>query len=121
MCTQTLLHSFCAVIVVFALHYICAGQTPPAQSGNASDQTHIFFTVVDKHSHFVDTLQADDLRLLKNDKPQPILRLQKLEAQSLALAVLIDVSASQEKMLPLQKRAADSFVQAIMGSGKAEA
>src|SRR6267142_6475245 len=94
------------------------GQTQPSNVAAPTTQSQILFTVVDKDSHFVSTLRAEDLRVLENDKPLEIVALSRLEDQPLTLAILIDTSASQERTLPNQKLAADAFVQAIMRPGK---
>ena len=91
------------------------------QGGSTATQTaerQILFTVLDKNSSFVDTLQAADVRLIENDKPQGIVAFRRLDDQPLLLAILIDTSASQRETFPNQKIAADSFVQAIMRPGK---
>ena len=98
----------------------------PAQSQSSSGpssapqkgESQVLFGVIDKDSHFFSTLRLEDVRVLENDKPQDMISFRRLENQSLSLAILIDTSASQEKTLPKQKLAADSFVQTIMRPGR---
>ena len=81
------------------------------------EQQRILCTIVDKQSRVV-ALRAEDVRVFEDDKPQQVIAVRKLEDQLLSLAILIDISASQERTLPTLKAAADSFVQAIMRPGK---
>jgi len=94
-------------------------QSAASASGTPQkEENRILFGVIDKDSHFFSTLQAEDVRVLVNDKPQEMLSFHRLENQTLSLAILIDTSASQEKTLPQQKLAADSFLQTIMRPAK---
>jgi Ca-activated chloride channel family protein len=85
-----------------------ATQTQPA------NETRIVVTAIDRQQHFVDTLRAEDLRILENGAPQKIVSFRQITDQSASVAILIDASASQERTLPAQKLAATSFVDAII-------
>jgi len=92
-----------------------AAQTQPAS------ETRILVTAVDREQHFVDTLRAEDVRILENGAPQKILSFQQIADQSASIAILIDASGSQERTLPEQKLAATSFVDAIIRPAKDKA
>jgi VWFA-related protein len=92
-----------------------AAQTQPA------NETRILITALDREQHFVDTLRAEDLRLIENGAPQKIISFQKNADQSATIAILIDASASQERTLAGQKLAATSFVDAIIRPAKDKA
>jgi VWFA-related protein len=68
-------------------------------------------TAQDKNQSFLTTLKKEDFRILEDGQPQQIFTFQRQVDLPLSLAVLIDVSASQERTLPEEKAAAKSFVQ----------
>jgi Ca-activated chloride channel family protein len=87
-----------------------------------SPQTsRIVLTAVDKDLRFVTTLEAEDLQILEDGKVQRITGFQQVTNRPVALAILIDASASQEKTLPEQKLAATSFIDSIIRAEKDEA
>lgn len=85
-----------------------------SNSGAQAELRQILLTVLDRDSQPIDTLQMEDLRLFEDDQLQEIAALQRLNSRPLSLAILIDTSVSQERTLPKQKLAADSFIQRIM-------
>jgi len=96
-----------------------------ARAQNANTQppqtSRIVLTAVDKDLRNVATLKAEDLQILEDGKVQRITGFQQVTNQPVALAILIDASASQEKTLPEQKLAATSFIDSIIRAGKDEA
>lgn len=90
-------------------------QTPPA------DEARILLTAVDKDGHFVNTLRADDLRILEDGTAQEITTFHQITDRTASLAILIDASGSQERTLPAQKLAATSFVDTIIRPDRDEA
>jgi Ca-activated chloride channel family protein len=101
-------------IIVVAARAQEANTQPPQTS-------RIVLTAVDKNLRFVTTLKAEDLQILEDGKAQRITGFQQVTNQPVALAILIDSSASQEKTLPEQKLAATSFIDSIIRAGKDEA
>jgi Ca-activated chloride channel family protein len=90
-------------------------QRPPA------NEARLLLTAVDKDGHFVNTLRADDLRVLEDGAPQKIADFHQITDRAVSLAIMIDDSASQERTLPAQKLAATSFVDSIIGPNQDEA
>src|SRR5688500_16065075 len=68
--------------------------------------TNIFFTAADKHKRFISDLKAEDIRVLEDGKQQEVFTFQRNIDLPLSLAILIDCSASEERTLPDEKRAA---------------
>jgi len=89
-----------------------------SQAQNAPDQqtnqVKILLTTIDRDGHFVKTLRADDLRILHNGVTPTLTGFQLISDRTLSLAILIDTSASQERTLPGQKLAANSFLDSIV-------
>lgn len=83
--------------------------------------TSIFFTAADSNKRFISTLKKEDVRILEDGQPQEIFTFQKNLDLPLSIAILIDTSASEERTLPDEKAAAQSFIEAVMRPGKDEA
>jgi len=96
-------------------------KTPEAEIVRVdTDITNIFFTATDKDRRYVTTITQADLTVLEDGKPQKLFAFQRETDRPLSLAILVDVSASQQVTLPLEKTAARRFVDSIVRSGKDE-
>ncbi|MDX6498182.1 MAG: hypothetical protein QOG23_1442 [Blastocatellia bacterium] len=117
---QRILKCAAAVLYVFCLILIGVRQSP-AQTNNAQvpqpTEARILLTAVDNNGRFVSTLRADDLSVLVDGVPQKIDGFRRLTDRLLSLAILIDTSGSQERTLPGQKLAANSFVDFVFRPG----
>lgn len=83
-----------------------------------SELTNLPFTVTDKQRRFVTTLRAEDVRVLEDGVPQTLFTFQRETDRPLAIAFLIDVSASQEVTLPQEKAAARLFIENVVKSSQ---
>jgi Ca-activated chloride channel family protein len=83
--------------------------------------TNVFFTAADKHKRFVSTIKREDMRVLEDGVPQAIFTFQQNIDLPLTLAILVDTSRSEERTLPEEKAAAQSFLESVMRPGKDEA
>ena len=83
-----------------------------------SELTNLPFTVTDKERRFVTTLRAEDVRVLEDGVPQKLFTFQRETDRPLAIAFLIDVSASQTATLPEEKAAARLFIQNVIKSNQ---
>lgn len=83
--------------------------------------TNIFFTAADKNKRFINSLKAEDIRVLEDGQPQQIFTFQQNTDLPLSLAILIDTSASEERTLPELKFAAQSFLESVIRPAKDEA
>jgi Ca-activated chloride channel family protein len=82
--------------------------------------TNVFFTAVDKDKRFVTTLKKEDVRILEDGVPQEIFTFGTQVDLPLTLAIVIDVSGSQEHTLPQEKQAAREFVDQVLRPRKDE-
>jgi Ca-activated chloride channel family protein len=85
-----------------------------------TDLTNVLFTAVDKGKRFVTSLKQEDIRILEDGEPQQVFTFQRETDRPLSLAILIDVSASQERTLPEEKSAAQRFVDSVIRQQKDE-
>jgi VWFA-related protein len=86
-----------------------------------TDITNLPFTANDKSNRFITTLQQSDIRVLEDGFPQQLFTFQRETDRPLSLAFLIDISQSEERTLPEEKRAARSFIETIIQSKKDQA
>lgn len=85
-----------------------------------TDLANLFFTAVDKNRRFITTIRKEDIRLLEDGLPQEIFTFQRETDRALSLAILVDVSASQQLTLQDEKDAARRFVNAVVHQAKDE-
>jgi Ca-activated chloride channel family protein len=113
---------FCSMFVVDV-----SAQTSP--SANEQDEdvvrintdlTNLLFTAADKQNRFITTLREEDIRVLEDGVPQKLSTFERETDRLLSIALLIDVSESEEHTLPQEKAAARSFVETIIRSRKDE-
>ncbi|HEV2904519.1 MAG TPA: VWA domain-containing protein [Pyrinomonadaceae bacterium] len=83
--------------------------------------TNVFFTAADKHKRFISTLKREDVRVLEDGVAQEIFTFQRSLELPLSLAILIDTSRSEERVLPELKAAAQLFLESVMRANKDEA
>src|SRR5688572_31819330 len=98
----------CLLVLLLFFVYLCfaplaSGQTP-VQSDEVirvdTDVTNLLFTATDKQRRFLTTLRPEDVRVLEDGAPQQLFTFQRETDRPLALAFLIDVSASEARTLP---------------------
>lgn len=112
------------VLVVFGLFAAASAQNPSDQDDVIrveTDLTNLFFTATNKQKAFVTTLREQDVRVVEDGVPQKIITFQRETDRPLALAFLIDVSASEERTLPQEKAAARAFIETVIHSSRDQA
>jgi len=85
-----------------------------------TDLANVFFTAADKNRRFITTLRKEDIRLVEDGLAQEIFTFQRETDRPLSLAILVDVSVSQQLTLPEEKDAARRFVNAVVHHAKDE-
>jgi len=85
-----------------------------------SDVVNVLFTAQDRNRRLLTTLGQGDVKLVENGEVQEIVSFSRQIDLPLSLAILIDVSASQERTLPEEKLAAISFLDAVVRPAKDE-
>lgn len=83
-----------------------------------SDVTNLLLTAKDSKGRFVTTLKQDDLRVLEDGVPQQVSLFERQTDEPVSLALLVDTSASQEKVMQDEKDAASAFVRSVLRPGK---
>ena len=85
-----------------------------------TDLANVLFTAVDKNRRFITTIQKEDIRVLEDGQPQEIFVFQRETDRPLSLAILVDVSVSQQLTLEDEKDAARTFVASVVHHAKDE-
>jgi VWFA-related protein len=96
--------------------------TPTPADGEAverieSDATNLLLTAKDSKGRFVTTLKQDDIKVLEDGVAQQVSLFERETDEPVSLALLVDTSASQEKVMQDEKDAASSFVRAVLRPG----
>ncbi|HJZ79769.1 MAG TPA: VWA domain-containing protein, partial [Pyrinomonadaceae bacterium] len=86
-----------------------------------TDLTNLLFTVTDRNNRYITTLQQNDIRVLEDGVPQTLFTFQRETDRPLSIALLIDVSISEERTLPEEKAAARAFIEKVIRSEKDQA
>lgn len=85
-----------------------------------SEVVNVLFTAQEKNRRLLTSLKQEDIRILENGQPQEIVSFSRQVDLPLSLAILIDVSGSQERTLPEEKSAATSFLETVVRPAKDE-
>ncbi|HYE13084.1 MAG TPA: VWA domain-containing protein [Pyrinomonadaceae bacterium] len=83
-----------------------------------TDLTNVLLSATDSKRRFVTTLKAEDLRVLEDGVEQRLISFQQETDAPLALAVLVDTSASQAGVLRDEQEAARAFFASVLRPGK---
>ena len=85
-----------------------------------TDLANVLFTAVDKNRRFITTVRKEDIQVIEDGQPQEIFTFQRETDGPLSLAILLDVSASQQRTLQDEKEAARTFVSSVVHLPKDE-
>ncbi|QQS32047.1 MAG: VWA domain-containing protein [Acidobacteriota bacterium] len=102
-----------------------ASPTPPPDDDDEiirvdSEVVNVLFTAQDRNRRLLTDLRASDIRLLEDGVPQEVTTFSRQVDLPLSLAILIDVSVSQERTLPEEKAAAIAFLDTVIRPSKDE-
>jgi VWFA-related protein len=76
------------------------------------------FSVSDKRNAIITDIRQEEIQVLENGQPQEIFQFVRQTDLPLTIALLIDISNSQEYTLPDEKAAASQFLRSVMRPGK---
>jgi len=72
------------------------------------------FNVTDKSNRYINDLKKDDLELLEDNKPQDVFSFERQTDLAITIAMLIDISGSEEYSLPMEKAAGRRFFERLL-------
>lgn len=76
------------------------------------------FNVTDKKNRYINDLTKDDLELSEDGKPQQLFSFERQTDLPITIAMLIDISGSQEYTLPAEKAAGQRFFRKVLRPNK---
>jgi VWFA-related protein len=76
------------------------------------------FNVTDKTNRYINDLTKDDIELMEDNKPQKIFSFERQTDLPITIAMLIDISGSQEYTLPYEKAAGERFLRRVLRPNK---
>jgi VWFA-related protein len=79
---------------------------------------NVLFSVQDKQNHYLNDLKQEDVQIFENGQPQDIFTFKRELDLPLTMAILVDVSGSEQYTLPQLKDAGGRFVDSIIRTGK---
>lgn len=85
-----------------------------------TDLTNVLFTASDRNKRFLTDLKKEDIRILEDGVQQEIFTFLPQADLPLSIAIVIDLSGSQERTLPDEKRAARQFIDTVVRARKDE-
>lgn len=85
-----------------------------------TDAVNVLFTAQDRNRRLLTDLKAQDVKIFENGQEQKIEEFTRQVDLPMSLAILIDVSLSQERTLPEEKDAAISFLENVIRPAKDE-
>jgi VWFA-related protein len=121
-------------------------QKPPARSGAQSGQTakpdakhqskdddiassddavrlgaelvNVMFSAVDRNNRVISDIRQEDITILEDGRPQQIFTFKRETTLPINIAILMDLSGSQEYTFPQERMAAGEFLRSIIRPGK---
>jgi VWFA-related protein len=79
---------------------------------------NVLFSVQDKQNRYLNELTQEDIVILENGQPQEVFAFKKEFDLPLTMAILVDVSGSEQYTLPLLKEAGGRFIDSVIRFGK---
>jgi Ca-activated chloride channel family protein len=95
---------------------IQGGNDQPLRLG--TELVNVFFSAIDRNNRIVSDIGQQEVELLEDGVPQRIFTFKREVNLPINIALLIDVSGSQEYTFPQEKAAASYFLRSIMRPGK---
>jgi len=95
---------------------------PAADEGAQDDQplklgtqlVTVPFNVTDRTNRYVNDLSKADLEVLEDNKPQEVFSFERQTELAITIAMLIDISGSEEYSLPMEKAAGRRFFERVL-------
>ena len=83
-----------------------------------TDLVNVLFTAVDQNNRVIGDIRQDEISVLEDGRPQQIFTFKRETTLPINIAILMDLSGSQEYTFPQEKIAAGEFLRSIIRPGK---
>ena len=106
-------------------------QKPPAQQPKdddipssdeavrlGTDLVNLTFSAVDRNNRVISNINQEEVTVLEDGRPQTLFTFKRETTLPINIAILMDLSGSQEYTFPQEKSAAGEFLRSILRAGK---
>jgi Ca-activated chloride channel family protein len=83
-----------------------------------TDLVNLTFSVVDRNNRIITNIGQDEVTVLEDGRPQTLFTFKRETTLPIHIAILMDLSGSQEYTFPQEKSAAGEFLRSILRPGK---
>ena len=83
-----------------------------------TDLVNVLFTAVDRNNRVISDIRQDEVVILEDGRPQQVFTFKRETTLPINIAILMDLSGSQEYTFPQEKIAAGEFLRSIIRPGK---
>lgn len=83
-----------------------------------TDLVNLTFSVVDRNNRVITNVGQDEVTVLEDGRPQTLFTFKRETTLPIHIAILMDLSGSQEYTFPQEKSAAGEFLRSILRPGK---
>lgn len=83
-----------------------------------TDLVNLLFSVVDRNNRVISDIRQEEVTVLEDGQPQQIFTFKREATLPINIAILMDLSGSQEYTFPQEKLAAGEFLRSIIRPGK---
>jgi len=83
-----------------------------------TDLVNVLFTAVDRNNRVISDIRQDEITVLEDGRPQQVFTFKRETTLPINIAILMDLSGSQEYTFPQEKIAAGEFLRSIIRPGK---
>ena len=83
-----------------------------------TELVNLLFSVVDRNNRIVSDIRQEDVSILEDGRPQQIFTFKREATLPINIAILMDLSGSQEYTFPQERSAANEFLRSIIRPAK---
>lgn len=83
-----------------------------------TDLVNVLFTAVDRNNRVISDIRQDEIVVLEDGRPQQVFTFKRETTLPINIAILMDLSGSQEYTFPQEKIAAGEFLRSIIRPAK---
>jgi Ca-activated chloride channel homolog len=83
-----------------------------------TDLVNVLFTAVDRNNRVIGDIRQEEIVILEDGRPQQVFTFKRETTLPINIAILMDLSGSQEYTFPQEKIAAGEFLRSIIRPGK---
>lgn len=83
-----------------------------------TELVNLLFSVVDRNNRVISDVRQEEITILEDGRPQQVFTFKREATLPINIAILMDLSGSQEYTFPQEKRAAGEFLRSIIRPDK---